>query len=57
MIGPSAKAQVALSCVFCRIVTRQAKAVVAYEDEHTLAIMDRRQPAWPLGAHLLVMPR
>lgn len=57
MIGPSATAQGEPNCVFCRMVTRQAKAVVVYEDEHTLAIMDRRQPAWPLGAHLLVMPR
>jgi histidine triad (HIT) family protein len=42
------------SCLFCRIVHGSDPAYVVYEDEHSLAFLDR-QPA--AEGHTLVIPR
>ncbi len=44
-------------CVFCRTVAGDVPSERVYEDDHTLAIMDLRQPGWPQGAHVLVLTR
>ena len=42
------------SCVFCRIVLRQARATIIYEDETVMAFLDIR----PLSVgHSLVIPK
>ncbi len=42
------------SCIFCKIVRRQAPAHVVWEDERTLAFMD----AFPVAdGHTLVIPK
>lgn len=41
-------------CEFCRIVKREAAAVVVYEDEETVAFMDK-EPFNP--GHTLVVPK
>ncbi|HZY46751.1 MAG TPA: HIT family protein [Candidatus Bathyarchaeia archaeon] len=41
-------------CIFCRIVSRKAKAVIVYEDAHSLAFLDIH----PLNpGHTLVIPK
>ncbi|MEQ7125215.1 HIT domain-containing protein [Actinopolymorpha sp. B11F2] len=45
------------TCVFCKVVDREAPASVIYDDEATLAFMDLRQPTWPEGVHALVVPK
>ena len=42
-------------CIFCQIIERRKPAEILYEDEHTLAILDIRQPK--IGGHVLVIPR
>jgi histidine triad (HIT) family protein len=44
-------------CVFCRIVAGTAPASIAYRDDAALVFVDPRQPTWPAGGHLLVVPR
>jgi histidine triad (HIT) family protein len=44
-------------CVFCKVVDGAAPASVLYGDEATLAFMDLRQPTWPEGVHVLVVPK
>ena len=42
------------SCVFCRIVQKEAPATIVYEDEKTLAFLDIR----PLNqGHTLIIPK
>ncbi len=41
-------------CIFCRIVTGDAEASIAYEDDATLAFMDRGQFQ---PGHTLVVPK
>ena len=42
------------SCIFCRIVRKQAPASYVYEDEHVIAFLDIR----PLNeGHTLVIPK
>lgn len=48
---------VAMPCVFCQIIAGEQPSLTFYEDEHTVAIMDLRQPRWPHVAHVLVLPR
>jgi histidine triad (HIT) family protein len=43
-------------CGFCRIVAGTAPASVAYRDDATIVFVDPRQPTWPEGGHLLVVP-
>lgn len=45
------------SCAFCGIVAGRIRASVVYEDSETVAFVDLRQPGWPRGGHLLVVPR
>ncbi len=42
------------SCIFCRIIKREASGKIVYEDESTVAIEDLRPQA---PVHLLVLPR
>lgn len=44
-------------CAFCGIVSGRIQASVVYEDAQTMAFVDLRQPGWPRGGHLLVVPR
>ncbi len=44
-------------CVFCRVVSGDVRSEQVYQDGHTIAIMDLRQPGWPQAVHILVMPR
>lgn len=44
-------------CVFCAVVAGTAPAEVVAEDTDTVTLLDLRQPQWPAGAHLLVLPR
>lgn len=46
-----------VSCIFCQIIAGQLPSLTFYEDEHTIAIMDLRQPGWPRVAHVLILPR
>lgn len=46
-----------MTCVFCQIVSGDLPSAVVFDDDLTLAVMDARQPSWPNGAHVLVMPR
>lgn len=46
-----------MRCVFCRIVAGENQAAVVRSGGNTLTIPDRRQPGFPDGAHLLVIPR
>jgi len=44
------------TCVFCRVVTRQHKEEILYEDQDVLVFLDRfKQPS--MGGHILVIPR
>lgn len=43
-----------MSCVFCRIVARQAPATIVYEDEQAVAFRDI-MPQAPV--HILIVPR
>lgn len=45
------------SCAFCGIVAGRIQASMVYEDSETVAFVDLRQPGWPRGGHLLVVPR
>ncbi|MBO0811652.1 MAG: HIT family protein [Microlunatus sp.] len=45
------------SCAFCSIMAGRIQASVVYEDSETVAFVDLRQPGWPHGGHLLVVPR
>jgi histidine triad (HIT) family protein len=45
------------SCAFCGIVAGRIAASVVYEDSGTVAFIDLRQPGWPRGGHLLVVPK
>ncbi|HEY9293469.1 MAG TPA: HIT domain-containing protein [Microlunatus sp.] len=47
----------ALNCAFCRIVSGRVQASLVHEDSETLAFVDLRQPGWPRGAHVLVVPK
>ena len=44
-------------CVFCQIIAEELPSLTLYGDQHTLAIMDLRQPGWPDVAHVLILPR
>jgi histidine triad (HIT) family protein len=44
----------AADCIFCRIVTGEARASIAYEDETGLAFLDPRQAN---AGHTLVIPK
>lgn len=46
-----------MSCLFCQIIAGEQPSLPFYSDEHTVAIMDLRQPGWPRAAHVLVLPR
>jgi histidine triad (HIT) family protein len=46
-----------MSCVFCDIVGGRADASVVYDDEATLAFANLRQPTWPRGGDVLVVPK
>ncbi len=46
-----------MPCVFCQIIAGQLTSLAFYEDVHTIAIMDLRQPGWPRVVHVLVLPR
>ncbi len=43
-----------MSCIFCKIVNKEADAKVVFEDDDTIAIHDKN-PAAP--THLLIMPK
>jgi histidine triad (HIT) family protein len=43
-----------MSCVFCRIATRQAPATIVYEDERAVAFRDIAPQA---PVHILIIPR
>jgi len=45
------------SCTFCGIIDGRIQASVVYDDSETVAFVDLRQPEWPRGGHLLVVPR
>jgi histidine triad (HIT) family protein len=45
------------ACVFCVIVAGAVRASLVYEDDATVAFVDRRQPHRATGAHVLVVPR
>lgn len=45
------------SCLFCGIAAGTIDASVVHEDQATLAFLDLRQPTWPRGAAVLVVPR
>ncbi len=45
------------ACVFCAVVDGTTSAQVVAADAATLTILDLRQPPWPDGAHVLVLPR
>ena len=44
-------------CAFCGVVAGRVEASVLYEDPDTMAFVDLRQPAWPRGGHVLVVPK
>lgn len=44
-------------CVFCRMLAGEAASATFHEDEWTVAVLDLRQPSWPDGVHVLVIPR
>jgi histidine triad (HIT) family protein len=44
-------------CVFCGIVNGTVEASVVAADDTTLAFLDLRQPSWPRGGSVLVVPR
>ncbi|MGH3488241.1 MAG: HIT family protein [Actinopolymorphaceae bacterium] len=44
-------------CVFCGVVSHDVDARVIREDAGTVAFMDLRQPIWPEGVHVLVIPK
>ncbi|GAB3748367.1 HIT family protein [Microlunatus parietis] len=46
-----------MECVFCDIVAGRARASIVCEDATTMAFVDRRQPSWPHGGHILVVPK
>lgn len=46
-----------MPCLFCQIITGEVAGLGFYEDQHTVGIMDLRQPGWPDVAHLLILPR
>ena len=46
-----------MPCVFCQIIAEELPSVQLYGDQHTLVIMDLRQPGWPDVAHILILPR
>jgi histidine triad (HIT) family protein len=48
---------ITMQCVFCQIIAGEQPSLTFYEDEHTAAIMDLRQPGWTHLAHVLVLPR
>lgn len=43
--------------MFCRVVSHDVDASVISEDDGTVAFMDLRQPTWPEGVHVLVIPK
>lgn len=45
------------SCAYCGIVAGRIQASVIFEDSETVAFVDLRQPGWPRGGHILVVPR
>ena len=45
------------TCLFCGIISHDVDAAVVEEDDRTVAFMDLRQPTWPDGIHVLVVPR
>lgn len=56
MTAPDAVAPVA-GCAFCDVVAGRIEASVVREDPYTVAFVDLRQPGWPRGWHLLVVPK
>ena len=43
-----------MDCIFCRIIAGQEHAIVVYEDEHSVAFLDK----YPLNpGHTLVLPK
>lgn len=44
-------------CVFCGIAAGTIDASVVHADEETVAFLDLRQPTWPRGGAVLVVPR
>jgi len=40
--------------VFCQVIAGELPSLELHDDEHTVAIMDQRQPGWPHVAHVLV---
>lgn len=42
------------NCIFCQIIAGNVEASRVYEDEYTIAFMDRRQPN---PGHVLVVPK
>jgi histidine triad (HIT) family protein len=45
------------ACVFCGIVDREVDASVIMERASAVAFVDLRQPIWPDGVHVLVVPK
>ncbi len=46
-----------MQCVFCDIVAGRVQASIVDEDAETMAFADLRQPGWPRGGHVLVVPK
>ena len=44
-------------CTFCLIIAGRIDTSIVYEDAATLAFVDQRQPGWPRGGHILVVPK
>lgn len=46
-----------MECTFCDIVAGRVNASIVCEDATTVAFADRRQPGWPRGGHVLIVPK
>lgn len=46
-----------MECAFCDIVSGLLTASIVCEDATTAAFVDLRQPGWPRGGHVLVVPK
>jgi histidine triad (HIT) family protein len=44
-------------CLFCLVVAGSLPSARVHEDDATVAFLDLRQPSWPDGVHVLVVPR
>lgn len=43
--------------MFCDIVADKVRAAIVEQTDSTVAFADLRQPSWPSGGHVLVVPR